>query len=695
MRTTGLVAAAIAGALLAGACGKGDGKPAAPAVPPAGASGVSPAAEPAAPSTSEPGSGNAKPGAPRGDRAPETNAAEDDRIAKYGKDLDIPMVKYEWDRNAGDKSVPAELGGPGFTGEGWTTRLEFPALGDPASRKGGTLRNYLPDWPQTLRQSGENWNQSFNYNVNELCNETLTISHPVTLETCPSLATHWKISADRQTYTFRINPEARFSDGSEVTAQDVVANWKFRMDETLRFPSNIVVYEKFDPPVAKSKYIVEVHCNQDNWRNFLYFGGMPILHSAATSLKGSDYLDRFQNAYPPNSGGYTVRAEDIKMGQSIAITRRTDWWGEKNPAWVGTGNIDRFEFEVIKDENLAFEKAKKGELDVFVVNKAQWWAEEIPKLDPVKRGHLVMKKIYNDQPIGTMGIAINMKKAPLDDLRIRKALQLLFNRKLYNEKLFFNEYDPITSYEYGVWANPSNKPYEFDLFGAVELLEEAGWKEVNSELYRIKGGRVLKFEVIYRSPLSERSLTIYQEDCKKAGIKLELKLLTPATFWDTMTQKQYELAFTNWGALVFPNPETSWKSELADQVSNNNVTAFKNAKVDALLGEYDRAYEVKDRIRVLHEIDAILYAEMPYVLGWYLPSIRFLYWNKISMPPWGTTRVHDSNDPFWASFWIDPDKERALAAARKSGASLPLEERENRFWPAYGVKERRQAGGGK
>lgn len=642
--------------------------------------------------------GTGRPGgaAAGGDEAkPAKRSAEEQAlVAKYRDVIDIPMVRYEWDRNAGDKSVSAELGGPGFTGEGWDTNLEFPALGWAGAPKGGTMRQYLPDWPSTLRLQGENWNGSFNYNVNELCAEALITSHPTTLEHMPVLATHWKTSADRQTYTFRINPETRFSDGSEVTAQDVVANWKFRMDPKLLFPSNALVYGKFDEPVAKSKYIVEVRCKEDNWRNFLYFGGMPIMPAKEISIPGDQYLDKYQNSYTAMSGAYMVRAEDIKMGQTIAITRRTDWWGEKNPAWAGINNIDRFEFEVVKDASLAFEKVKKGELDVFVVPKARWWAEEIPKLDAVTRGLLIPKKIYNDAPIGTSGLALNMKKAPLDDVRVRKALQLLYNRKLMIEKLFFKEYEPLRSYNHGVWTNPENKVYEYDPFGAVELLEEAGFTETNSELYRVKNGKILKFEVIYRSELSEPSLTIFQEDCKKAGIKLELKRLTPATWWDTLTQKEYEIADANWGALVFPNPETSWKSDLADQVSNNNVTAFKSKRVDELLGVYDRAYEVPPRIDVIREIDGIVYKEIPYVLGWYLPSIRFLAWNKYGTPPWGAWRTRDSSDPFWATFWVDPAKEKALNEARKNGSSLPREEPENRFWRAYAIEELRKGSSG-
>src|SRR5882724_24197 len=229
----------MAGLFVLGGCGDGGGKPAPLPAP-----------------SEAPAKGGNAPAA----GAATAESADDALIAKYKSVLDIPMVTYEWDKNAGDKSVSAELGGPGFTGEGWTTNLTFQATGWPGAPKGGTIRQYLLDWPATLRLHGENWNEEFNYQVNSLCCESLLAVHPNTLEYIPSLATHWKISEDRQTYTFRINPEARFSDGSEVTAQDVIQSFRLRMDPTCRDPSSPLTYGKMDEPVAKSKYIVEVHC---------------------------------------------------------------------------------------------------------------------------------------------------------------------------------------------------------------------------------------------------------------------------------------------------------------------------------------------------------------------------------------------------------------------------------------------------
>jgi microcin C transport system substrate-binding protein len=601
--------------------------------------------------------------------------------------VEIPTVEYHWDPAAGDSNVSAELGGPGFTGEGWQTASKMLAQGSDKAVRGGDLVQYIPDWPATLRQAGKDWNTSLNYTISDLCYESLLDIHLTTLEFVPRLASHWWISEDKMTYRYRINPNARFSDDSEVTAHDVVATYDLRMDETLLSPSAILTYGKLHRPVALSKYMVEVKAKKNNWRNFLYFSAsLKVFPAKEVSIKGSEYLDKYEFAYTACSGPYTVNIADVVRGKSVTLTRRSDWWDDGNPAWTGLYNIDKLKFVVVKDPNLAFEKVKKGELDFFYVAKAQWWAEDIFGLDSVKRGLLVPTKFFNDAPIGTNGIAMNSSRPPLDDLRIRQALSHLLDRKTMIEKLYFNEYEPLDSYyQGGTYQNPNNKPIEYDELRAVDLLEKAGWTGKNANGYRVKGGKVLTLQLVFRTKLQERFLTIYQESCKKAGIKLDLQELTPAASWKTLTEKKYDLMATAWGALIFPNPETSFLGSLADKPNNNNVTAFKHPRVDELCKRYDVAHDVKERVEIVREIDGIVYNNVPYVLSWYNPARRIVYWNKFSMPKWGAYRTADRDQIFY-SWWVDPAKEKSLESARTNqSVSLPGGDVENHFWPAWNV----------
>lgn len=609
-------------------------------------------------------------------------------------DVKIPTATYLLDPSVGDAAVSAELGGPGFTGEGWVTRMDTYQLGNPEAPQGGSLTMDIPDWPATLRQAGQNWNSSLNYLVGPLMYMALLDLDPVTLEFVPALATHWQVSEDKQTYRFRINPAARWSDGREVTADDVVATYKLKTDETILDPSSVHTYGKLHPPKVISKYIVEVSVKEESWRNFLYFSTQSIFPAHEVgSLKGSEYLDKYQFAYTAVTGPYEVNPDDIDMGNSLTVTRRKDWWGESNPVWDGWYNIEQLKFVVVKDPQLRFEKVKKGEIDFMIVPKAQWWAEDIPALESVRRGLLVPRKFFTEAPIGTSGLALNSQYPPLDDLNVRKALQHLYDRETMIEKLFFNEYEPLTSYYQGeIYGNPNNKLVPYDEVEAVRLLEESGWK-LNESGVRVKDGKELAFTLTYQSQLSERSLTIFQEACKRAGIRIDLQLLSPATAWKNFQDKEYQIHDAAWGSLVFPNPETSWHSRLAKEKSNNNVTAFANARVDELCAKYDREYDVKKRIEIIREIDGILYEATPYVLGWYGPAQRVLFWNKFGMPEWGSQRYGEQDLNLFYLWWVDPKLEAQLTAARTdSKITMDPGRKEVRFWKEWAKKHTEGAG---
>jgi microcin C transport system substrate-binding protein len=297
---------------------------------------------------------------------------------------------------------------------------------------------------------------------------------------------------------------------------------------------------------------------------------------------------------------------------------------------------------------------------------------------------LIGQKHYNEAPNGTAGLAINMRRAPLDDKRVRQALQHLEDRATMIEKLFFNEYEPLSSYFQGSAAhNPKNQVKEYDELRAVELLEEAGWTEENSEGYRVKDGRELSINLQYRSALSERSLTIFQESCKRAGIRIELQLLTSAAAWKNLMNREFDLASTAWTGNTFPNPETSFHSRLAGQMNNNNITGFADPRVDALCDQYDAEYDVTRRNEILQEIDGILYEAAPYVLDWYNPSRRVVYWNKFSMPEWGSVASARNSQLFYI-WWIDPNKAEALKSAKADKTTtLTKPEKTVRFWEQW------------
>ena len=590
------------------------------------------------------------------------------------------------DADAGaDPSVPAEQGGKGFTGKGWETNTDFDLIGDPRALKGGILRDSLPDFPGTLRMEGPESNSQFNFEVAAASYESLLSVHPTSLEYIPALATHWQISADKLTYRFRINPNARFSDGTPVTSDDVVASYDFRMDPTLQAPENRLIYGKLNRPVVESKYIVRVQSKERNWRTFLFFSGMLILPAhILKTMNGDGYLKNYNFKLLPGSGPYMIQDSDIQKGQSISVRRRKDYWAAKARANVGLANFDELNFTVVRDENLNFEMFKKGQLDIFYALRARQWVEET-NFDAVQRGLVQKRKIYNSYPQGVEGLAFNTRQAPLDDIRVRKALTLLLDRKLLLEKIMFNEYLPENSYNAGTpYENPTDPKNDYDPEAALKLLADAGWNSRDSQGRLIKNGNPLQLELLYTQQTFEPHLTIYQEDLRKVGINLNLRLITPETEFTQVSQRHFQIAIFAWSGQAFPDLEGNWQSSLADVDNTNNITGFKNARVDELLKQYDQTFEVGKRVPIVREIDGILANAYNYALMWDAPFTRVLYWNKFGTPPGYLTRTGDyyMAHQMW---WFDPAKDAQLQKAlRDSSVKLEVGPTEDHYWDDYG-----------
>jgi microcin C transport system substrate-binding protein len=588
-----------------------------------------------------------------------------------------------------DPSVPAEQGGKGFTGEGWETNTDFDLIGDPRAVKGGVYRDFVLDFPGTLRIEGPESNTALNYMFKAMVYESLLGLHPTTLDFIPGLATHWQISPDKLTYRFRLNPNARWSDGQPVVADDVVATWTLLMDKGLQDPSNQLVFGKFERPVAESKYVVRVQSKQLNWRNFLYFSGMLILPAhVLKNVDGAAYLRDYNFKLLPGSGGYVINDSDVVKGRSVTIRRRKDYWAEKERRNIGLGNFDEIRETVVRDQNLAFEMFKKGDLDFYYVNISRQWVQEM-NFDKVQQGLIQKRKIFNDAPQGFSGIAFNTRRAPFDDIRVRRALTLLMNRPLFIEKLFFNEYVPLNSYFVGtIYENPSNPKNPYDPQAALKLLSEAGWNSRDQQGRLVKNGRPLVVELLYSGKTSEPFLTVYQDDLRKVGIGLNLRLSNPETAWTLEMERRFDTMYTGWGALVFPNPETSFHSKLADQKDNNNITGLKDKRIDELCDLYDKEFDQQKRAAIIREIDGIVANHHHYALGWTAPFHRIAYWNKFGQPESYLSRVGDQAD-IVSMWWVDPDKQRQLDAAnRDPSRKLDVGPVDVRYWQEFAKRQR-------
>ena len=604
---------------------------------------------------------------------------------------------------APDTGVPAEMGGPGFDqiaeAQGWITNQDFLVYRSKGVKKGGTFVMSLPDFPITLRAEGRDANNYASNMINEVMYESLLNMDYTTFRFYPGLATHWKISEDKMTYWFRINPNAFFSDGHPVTAEDVLYSWKLMVNEGILEPYGNILYQKYEPPEVISKYIVKVRTKELNWRYIIYFG-LSLKIMPAHKLKdldgpgerdlGKNYLKTYQFKNMPHTGPYDILMKDVKKGKSIAVTRRRDYWNKDSDIYRYMYNFDKIKIKVVRDERLEMEKFKKGELDFYQVGRAQWWVQEF-KFDAVRRGLVQKRKVYTERPRGYGGLALNMREFPFNDKRTRYAIAHLFNREQLIEKLFYNEYIPTDSYYPGTrYENPDNPKRRYDPEKARQLLKEAGWtgKDAQGYLMHENGQRFeLDFTILQQS---NRIFTVVQQDFKQAGIKLNISFATQATLWQLMEEFKFKMHYQNWGGLVFPNPESSMRSDLADRKQSNNICGIKDERIDTLLDEYNICFDQQRRIEIIREIDAILMDIAPYALSWSALFDRIVYWNKFGVPTCALPIVGNWTYPprFW---WYDEAKAAKLKEARKDkNISFPQGNLEVRFWEKFRAMEEQE-----
>ncbi|MBK6505352.1 MAG: ABC transporter substrate-binding protein [Ignavibacteria bacterium] len=622
---------------------------------------------------------------------------KDESKVKVKKTETQPISVKKFDTPPGaDPSVSAEMGGNGFTGDGWTTSTSYNVLGSSKAVKGGMMTWSIPDFPATLRNYGKDENSYYTRMASSLMYESLLDTDPVTQDYSPRLATHWQISEDKKTFRFRINPNARWADGKPVVAEDYVATFKLLLDPGLLTGGAEYYQEKYEMPVAESKYIVSIKAKNVGWIYFAGAGGIRLLPAhLLEGVTAKDFLERFNYEPMPGSGPYFIRKEDVDKGRSITLRRRSDYWGEKEPFAKGMYNFDIIKTDVVQDETLQFEKFKKGEIDVYSVNRAQWWAEKTD-FEEVKRGIVQKKKIYNQNPGGTSGLALNMRKPPFDDKRVRTAFSMLYDRKKFNEKLFYNSYTPLKSFFSGTpYENPNNSLINFNLDSAILLLEEAGYKDKNDQGYRMKNGKVLDLELTYTQPSQERYLTIFQEDLKRAGIKLNLKQIDGTTQFKIGNERNFSMIIAAWGGQNPPSLEFNVISKTADDPNSTNWSGIKNTRIDELAQLYSTTFDKKERVKQVREVDSIIISIQPYVLGWYADYTRLLFHNKFGFPKWMVSRFDDyyggAEPPIFAFWWIDPAKFASYEEALKDKSKqLPTGEVDETYW--VDVKKREEAG---
>ncbi|MBT3785800.1 ABC transporter substrate-binding protein, partial [bacterium] len=519
-----------------------------------------------------------------------------------------------------------------LTSINWETNENYELDGDPRAKKGGKLRMAASNFPATIRTTGKDSSDTQVAMIESLVYQTLVGLSADPFYFYPQLATHWAMSGDKMTYYFRIDSDAKWSDGNPVVAADVVASWDLYSSKDIQDPATNEVWSKFLRPVILDDRTVMVKAKELHWRNFMTFASsFFVLPSHILSkIEGKKYMKKYNWKMLPGSGPYIL--DKIDKPNLITFKRRKDFWGIDKYQYTGLYNFDKFEYMFVRDQELVWEKFKKGEFDYMPIYRSHRWVKET-SFDKIQKGWIQKRKVFNRKPKGTQGFSFNQRKWPFNDIKIREAFAYLWNRGALMEKLMFNEYIFLDShFQNSPYMGKKIPKVRYNPDTARELLAEAGWKELNSEGWLEKDGEIFQLDMNYVGKWSEKFYTVFQEDLKNVGIKLNLKEITWATKIKEVNDRSFALTTGAYTGSSFPNPEVLYHSKFADVKNSGNRWGVKNKRVDELCENYNAEFDYDKRVEMLVELDDILTNDYTIAFDWFAPAERLVYWNKFGMP---------------------------------------------------------------
>jgi len=492
----------------------------------------------------------------------------------------------------------------------------------------------------------------------------------------------------RQWAVFNIRPEAQFSDGSQVTADDVVFSFN-------------ILYEKGRPSFKATLRDVEnVQALNPLKVKFTFKKGsnlreLPLLVSGLPLFSKAYYAERdfAESTLEPPLGSGEYVLDKVAPGKTASYIRRDDYWGKDLPINKGRSNFDRLTVEYYTDTTAAFEGFKGGVYNFRAENYSKLWATAY-NFPSISKGWVVKKTLPDGNPSGTQGYWINARKEKFQDLRVRQAIGLMFNFEWSNETLFYGqyartvsfwgntpmqanglpsagelalleplaEYLPASTFNEEAFSPNISKTTKLDraaLRKAGNLLDEAGWKVINGKRTNAKG-TVLSVNFLNDSPAFERITNPYIANLKRLGIDARLETVDAAQATERQKSFDYDIVIQRFSMSKTPGIELRriLSSSSVDTHGSDNLSGIKNPAIDALLEKIEQAETRKDLNTAVSALDRSLRALHIWVPQWYNATHRVayldIYEHPEKIPPYSLGQMD-----FW---WYNADKAKKLQA---------------------------------
>lgn len=570
----------------------------------------------------------------------------------------------------------------------WQTGMDEPEVGDPRAVKGGQIRLWInTPFPGTLRAFGPGSENFFNYSAIDNVWLPLVGLHPETFRPIPGLADRWAVSPDGKTVFYHLDPEARYSDGRPVKAQDFLLNICLRTSDFAKDPFWTTLFRStYDQITVYGDSVIALTMPAPG--PLLPYMACVDFHPAHPGFYhdfNALFLERYQWKAAPNTGGYVVVPGKIRLGERITLARVKDWWARDRKYYRYSCNADQVEHVFVSLENKAVEMFRRGELDMMNVRKPEVWENRL-ELPEVHRGYIDKYSLEAAYACPPYGLYLNCSDKLLKNPDIRRGLAHSVNMGMVIDTLFRGKMRRLGSYMegYGDLTLPLKAP-EYSKKKAMEYFARAGFREMGEDgvLTNERGERlVVELTFADSSNLMTNVCAIIRQEALKCGVDLRLDPLTYNVCSRKVFEKRYQAALWAWPLQTpFPRLYETFASELAydsrgNPVGNtNNIFAVADAELDAALDAERNAPDGAALKEALHCAQKRIHELGVWIPGWREPYTYIACWRWIRWPESPTRfcspRIYNPLESHL--YWVDEKLKRETQEARRRGR--PFEER--------------------
>ena len=468
------------------------------------------------------------------------------------------------------------------------------------------------------------------------------------------------VADDRRSVTFRLRPQARFADGSEVTAEDVVFSLdtlKAKGHPEIRFQiANVAKAEALD------RHTVRYTFTGDLLRDLpMVVAGLPILSKAYYTKN-----DFAKTSLEPPLGSGPYRIADHKQATFVTYRRHEDYWGKDLPVNRGRYNFDEVRFEYYRDRTAELISVKGGNFDFREEFTSRDWATAY-NVPAVNEGRLKLDTLPDHNPSGAQGFFINTRRAKFQDVRVRKALDLVFDFEFTNKNLFYSLYKRSVSFfensDMKAVGKPGAdelallEPFKAELPAEVfaeaylppvsdgsgsdrkllreahRLLVAAGWEQKGGKRVNAKGEQ-LDIEFLSSDVTSERLIGPYLKSLTALGIKAAIRTVDAPQYQRRVKSFDFDIMIQRFVMSLVPGVELDnyFASAAADTEGSYNLAGIKSPVIDKLIERIVAAKSRAELVTATRAMDRVVRAGHYWVPHWYKASHTIVYWNKFSRP---------------------------------------------------------------